>query len=577
MGLYRIPSMAIKVLEASVAEKIAAGEVIQRPASVVKELVENSIDAGAGRISVEIERAGKSLIRVTDDGRGIPRDELALAFEHHATSKVASIDDLARIDTMGFRGEALPSIATVSEIVMVSRSAGGELGGRVEISFGREMGIKDAGAPVGTTVEVRNLFGNLPARSKFLKSDRTEWGRVASIVTDAALVFPGIAFNLARDGETAVNTESHPDILSRIRALFSPSIADSLVPVSAKVGGVGIEGWVGRPDLTRSNMKMVHVYVNRRHVRVPAVTHALKAAFSEYIPKGKCPVAFLFITVPPGTVDVNVHPAKEEIRFRDTSPVHNAVRQAVGRTLTGTAAARPVGTILRGAERRRYNGKIDWQRPLRPVAEKEFGYPAGPARVTPVDVRQYEEERRFLQVHDTYIVVEDEQGVMLVDQHALHERVLLEELKEKFRSRSVEKQNLLIPANVDLAPDEMARLEDIKDGLDDLGLEVEPFGGNTVVVRAVPAFLGKADPAELLLEILENMNPAADRESRMRELIALMACKGAVKAGDRLPGEQIRALLERSKGVDFSGACAHGRPTRILLSMSEIEKMFKRR
>ncbi len=579
--------MSIKVLDPGVAEKIAAGEVIQRPASVVKELIDNAVDAGASRISIEIERAGKSLIRITDDGSGIPKNELPLAFEHHATSKVASIDDLMRIETMGFRGEALPSIAVVSEVVMVSRATGAELGGRIEISFGKEARNSDAGAPVGTSVEVRSLFGNLPARSKFLKSDRTEWGRVADVVTDAALVFTGIAFRLARDGATTMNVESHPNVPSRIKALFSESAADSLVAVNEEAGGVGVEGWVGRPTVTRSNMKMVYVYVNKRRVRVPAVTHALKTSFSEYIPRGRCPVAFLFITVPPGSVDVNVHPAKEEVRFKDTGPVHDAVRRAVGHALAKTGEARLSSEALplsrasfgksRSREPDRYSGEAERERFLRHVADRQSGYAAESTRAASVDIRKYGDVPRFLQVHDTYIIVEDEQGVILVDQHALHERVLLEEFREKFSIRSVEKQKLLIPAGVDLTSDEMARLEEISDGLNDLGLEVEPFGGNTVIVRAVPAFLGKADPGDLIMEIIGNVNPAADRESRLRELMALMACKGAVKAGDRLPAGQVAALLERGRNIDFSGTCAHGRPTRILISLSEIEKMFERR
>lgn len=577
------------------AEKIAAGEVILRPASVVKELVENSIDAGGSRISVEVERAGKSLIRVTDNGRGIPRDELELAFEHHATSKVASVDDLARIDTMGFRGEALPSIAAVSGAAMTSRASGAELGGRVEMSFGGPRRVSDAGAPVGTTVEVRDLFGNLPARLKFLKSDRTEWGRISGVVTHTALMFPEIAFDLARDGETVLSAESHADIPSRIKVLFGTSIAESVVSVHSEIRDVKVDGWICRPDLTRSSMKMVHVYVNRRFVRVPAVTHAMKAAFGEYLPRGRCPVAFLFIAVPPASVDVNVHPAKEEIRFMDPGPVHDAVSEAVRGALAGVRARLGglpsvsdgiTGRRARGKEGRglfrdtvppgRYGRETDREEFLRPVAEKGRGYPEKPTRVTPIDIRRHEGVPRFIQVHNTYIVVEDEQGVMLVDQHALHERILLEELREKFSSRSVEEQNLLIPASVDLGPDEMARFEEIRDGLDDLGLVAEEFGGNTVIVRAVPAILKGVDPADLLLEIIENLKPAADRESRLRELMGLMACRGAVKAGDHLPGEQIMALLERSKDIDFSGACAHGRPTRILLGLSDIERMFER-
>lgn len=577
--------MAIKVLPPDVSEKIAAGEVILRPSSVVKELIENSIDAGAARISVEAEHAGKSLIRVTDDGCGIPGDEIACAFRHHATSKVTSVDDLAHINTMGFRGEALPSVAAVSEMTMISRASGAGLGGRLDVSFGRIGQVIDAGAPFGTTVEVRGLFSNMPARLKFLKSDRTEWGRIASIVTHAALICPQIAFDLVRDGKTVVSAESHPDVISRIEKLFGAPITESLIPVSGGLGEVSLEGWIGTPSLTRNNMNMVHVYVNRRYVRVPAAARALKDSYGEYLARGRCPVAFLFIEVPPSSVDVNVHPSKEEIRFRDTGLVHDAVKHAIRGALANTGAARVLSTSLgKGIARIRRDtpglktagddtgpGKSPGA-----VFERELPYHAD--RVPLIDVRAREQRvRRFMQVHNSFIVVEDEDGVMLVDQHALHERILLEEFKNKLSIRSVEKQRLLIPANVDLTPDEMAGLDEVKDCLSDLGLVVEKFGGNTVVVRTVPALLKAVDPADLLLEIIDGIKPGTDRDSKLRNLIGLMACKGAVKAGDKLSGKEISALLEKAGEIDFSGACAHGRPTHILLTLAEIEKMFGRR
>ncbi len=556
--------MPIQVLPINVSEKIAAGEVIQRPASVVKELVDNAIDSGATRISVDVEQAGKALIRVSDNGSGLPREELPLAFQHHATSKLSSVEDLGMISTMGFRGEALPSIAAVSETVMVSRPPDAALGAQIEVDFGSIGETIEAGSPTGTTVEVRNLFRNLPARLKFLKSDRTEWGRIASVVTHAAAAFPSVGFHLSHNGQRALSVEPHPDIPSRIGRLFDASLADSLSYSMTRLRGLELQGWFSPVHVTRSNMNMIHTYVNSRYVRVPAALRALKDAYGEHLPRGRHPVAFLFLLVPPDAVDVNVHPSKEEVRFEDAGTIHDIVRRAAGDALAGmnTAADARVPSPA--------------GRPS-PVAEGHLPYRASPRPMTPLPSGPLFETAAFLQVHNSYIIVEEDDGILLVDQHALHERILLEELREKMARRSLERQGLLVPLTVNLTPEEMSSLEEIRDCLDEAGITVDDFGRNAVAVRSVPALLKNADPVDLVLEAIHETGGPGDRDSRLRELIARMACRAAVKAGQKLSTEEIAALLQKARETDFAGACAHGRPTRIKLTLADLEKMFERR
>jgi DNA mismatch repair protein MutL len=466
---------------------------------------------------------------------------------------------------MGFRGEALPSIAAVSETVMVSRPSGAELGAQIEVEFGEIGETIEAGGPAGTTVEVRNLFCNLPARLKFLKSDRTEWGRIAGVVTHAAAAFPSVAFDLAHNGKRILSVEAHPDIPSRIGRLFDASLADSLAHAMSRLRGVELQGWFSPVNVTRSNMNMVHMYVNSRYVRVPAALRALKDVYGEYLPRGRHPVAFLFLIVPPDAVDVNVHPSKEEVRFKDAGTIHDIVRRAAGEALAGLGAS--VEARVPSAPSGRPS----------PVAERPLPYRTPPRPTAPLPSGPLFEASGFLQVHDTYIVVEEEDGILLVDQHALHERILLEELKEKMADGSLERQGLLVPLTVNLTPEEMSALAEIRDCLGEAGITVDDFGENAVAVRSVPALLKNADPVDLVLEAVHETASAADRDSTLREVISRIACRAAVKAGQRLSRQEIAALLKKARETDFAATCAHGRPTQLKLTLADLEKMFERR
>ncbi|HEY76254.1 MAG TPA: DNA mismatch repair endonuclease MutL [Thermoflexia bacterium] len=571
--------MGIHVLPPEVASQIAAGEVVERPSSVVKELVENSIDAGARDVRVEVRRGGKIFIRVTDDGCGIPAAEVELAFHRHATSKLASADDLQRIATLGFRGEALASIAAVSRVTMVTRAAGEEVGTLIRLEGGRVIDRRSSGRPPGTTVTVEDLFFNVPARRKFLRSDLTERRHIDAWLTRYALAYPHLRFTVVHDGRETFRSPGNGRVREVLVAVFGPEVGSALleIPEEAGVDGrIRVSGFVSPPSIHRANRGHITLFVNGRWVQDARLTYAVIQAYHTLLPTGRYPVAVVQIDLPPEEVDVNVHPAKVEVRFRDADGVFRAVQRAVRRAVVGGAPVPSVSppTPARWAERDRStvaHRLVEVPRaepaavPLQPSLEPSVR----PGGLPPLRV--------IGQVGGTYIVAEGPDGLYLIDQHAAHERVLYEEMMAR-REEGVPSQRLLEPAMVEVGPEVAPLVEARLETLARLGLEVEPFGGNHFLVRSLPAVLAHARPAEVLLEVAEALGEARSPvEQEVEEAIVRGICKrAAVKAGQVLTREEMEALIRSLERCTSPRTCPHGRPTMIRITAEQLAREFGR-
>ncbi|MBI4615395.1 MAG: DNA mismatch repair endonuclease MutL [Planctomycetes bacterium] len=585
----------IQKLPRSVVDRIAAGEVIERPACVVKELVENSIDAGAKRIDVEVEGAGLSRIRVVDDGCGIPSGELALALESHATSKLAGAEDLFAVRTLGFRGEALASIASVSHVTLVSRPAGASGGAVLSNRGGTLEPVYPAGAPPGTSVDVADLFFNVPARRHFLKSARTEMGHVQRAMERLSIPRAGIEFRLSSGGRGAVRVPGEATLRDRVAAFFGNELARRLAEVTSEGPDIAVHGLAGPPDLARGNAGGVHFFVNGRFVQDRALLGALADAYRDYLPPRRYPVVFLFVSLDPRDVDVNVHPRKLEVRFRRPDRLFPAVRSAVqaalrpvparasGGPVPLTTADRFAPTIwAAGAVRESAASSSLFRRRSaeRPVGEGGvLETPSGTGTGTEKSARRGRELRCF-QIHDSYIVEETPRGIRLIDQHAFHERILYFRLRARMEEAPLESQVLAVPITVSVDGAELEGVEEARSLLSRAGLDVEPFGPGTVILRRVPAVLRGRDPEPVLREALAAL--AAGRfRGRVVEpldgLLASLSCRAAVKAGDPLTEAQIRDLLKQRDTVPHADTCPHGRPTTVEISLEELAKQFHRR
>jgi DNA mismatch repair protein MutL len=540
----------IRRLAPGVVARIAAGEVVERPASVVKELVENAIDAGARRITVEIEGGGLTLIRVSDDGSGIDADDLPLAFERHATSKLTSDDDLERIASLGFRGEALPSIAAVADVDCLTRTADAPHAWLLKVRDDEPQPAEPATRNVGTTMTVRDLFGQLPARRKFLRGRSGQNGQVVNLISNVAMAFPEVAFCLIVDGRHAIETVGDGDLASAVAAVHGRGIADYLSviePDETEDDRVIVGGCLGWGEATLPTRAGITLLVNRRWVQSRALTYAVDEAYRTLVPVGRFPVAVLDLRLPPGDVDVNVHPRKSEVRLLHERAAFASVQRAIRRTLAGAIGPRP--TSLLGADdplAASANGG-DWAAGLRVLG----------------------------QAGGTYIIAEGAAGIYLVDQHAAHERVLFEELHEAWEHRQ-ERQAMLEPAVLTLAPRSTAVARDHLDALAEVGYEVEPFGDDALLVRSVPAALTVRDPLGALALALESAADEAPPADWRERLAILFACHSATRAGDRLAPEEMAALLNRLGEADLCQACSHGRPTAILLSHHQLAREFGR-
>ncbi len=704
----------IKQLPTSVINKIAAGEVIERPASIVKELMENSVDAGAKRVDVTIEKGGSELVRVADSGCGISPDQLTLAVTSHATSKIRDADDLFSVDTLGFRGEALASISEVSQFVIRSRPSGQDAGFEFEVNGGQHGEIVPCGCPPGTIIEVRNLFFNTPVRRKFLKTNQTEMGHIGEAFTRIALGNPDVHFTLTHNNKTIHELPQVESWSERIGHFFGEQLRDSLIAVENEGDDIKLNGFVANPTQTRGNNRMQYLFLNGRHIRDRALQHALGEAYRGLILTGRFPIAFVRLEMPADWVDVNVHPAKLEVRFQEGGRLYSQLLGTLRNRFLSTDLTAQVESVAAGtenaipgrdvrpasgqpaphltaAEQRDSAGGSTWQPSASPSALEgshpgpvsesqsslDLNYRPGSASIVGIggigsddhhaddhrpddhlpgttsgeggfpfssapgsapgsepgsapgsepnvgsvmgrsggaipSFRRFESGQSFgqsslsstdsetdqrvpideveagsattrrttvLQIQNRYLVTEGDEGMIVIDQHALHERILYEQLREKVLSGKMEMQRMLVPEPVSLSPAEAATAVEAADLLAEIGIEIEPFGGDTVLISSFPTMLGQLRPAEVLRSMIDQLisegkNP--DRRDTVDELLHMMSCKAAIKAGDRLSSEEMEALVEHRHLCQDSHHCPHGRPTTLVFSRQELDKHFKR-
>ena len=586
----------IKVLPESLANRIAAGEVVERPASVVKELVENSIDAEAKEITIHIKAGGRRLIKVMDNGKGMEGDDALLSLERHATSKISEDEDLFRVSTMGFRGEALPSIASVSKMRIITKSSGSLAGTQIYCEGGKIRDVSEAGCPTGTIVEVNALFYNTPARLKFMKTEMTEFGHIADTVTQTALTNSDIHFKLFRNDKLTVNAPGTGDPLNRAVELLGKDIHRNLYPVSLKGDSIEITGFISQPNFTRSTGKAIYTYVNNRYIRDRVVNHAIMEAYRTFIMKGRYPVVILFINIPFDQVDVNVHPTKREVRFREQGTVHGRIVEALSATLRERPWIKQKSVIreeisFSGTKTENYSygveeAVLDYSPSEKGIHIPEQETVSRKEPVPPEQIRFVREDSLFFsgltpvgQVKDSYIVCSCDEGLILIDQHAAHERVIFETFKKKSGGSGVPCQRLLIPHRLELNYGQAGILEQQLDKLSDFGFVIEPFGGDTFIIKAVPRILMETDYAQIILDIIDELRTYGTSlkfEESVEKILVLMACHGAVKAGQRLNRTEIETLLGKLDSVGAPTHCPHGRPLLKKITYDEIERMFKR-
>lgn len=613
----------IHILPEKLANQIAAGEVVERPASVVKELVENALDAGAARVEVTVRNGGKTEIRVADDGHGMGREDALLSVDRHATSKLRSPEELAAIRTLGFRGEALPSIGSVSRFSLETAERDGD-GTRVLVTAGQVAGVEECARRRGTTVSVRSLFFNVPARAKFLRTTAAENRAIGEVVTTLALAQPHVAFTLDPGGRDLLQLPGASTVAERISAIWGADAADELIPVAHRTGGVAVTGLVQRPHSSRPGGRRAYLFVNGRAFGDRALVKAVDRAYRTTIPQGVYPSLFLFLEVPDGEVDVNVHPAKAEVRFRDRAGVERAIEEGVRAALAGVEStpaigvravqprpapphepapygARPGFGVHRVHEPRAAYGAAASPTPPADAAD-EAGAPAEPfepqmalfvtgggagaappaaaAPAQPPGAELLGPAPVMWQVHNTYILAETRSGLILVDQHSAHERVLYEEIVRGFDGGDTASQRLLFPITLRLSPAEYALVEQVRGVLERAGFEVEPFGGRAIIVNSVPNPHPYFDAERCLREMIAELTSGSQLVSSARtqhQRIALsMACKGAIKAGQKLTQREITELFDRLFATELPYHDIHGRPTVIQLSMAELHRRFGR-
>jgi len=611
----------IRQLDARIVNKIAAGEVIERPASVVKELLENSVDALATRIDVEIEEGGSQRIRIVDDGEGIDSDDILLSVAAHATSKIRTAEDLFGVHTMGFRGEALASIAEVSRFTIRSRTAEAISGTELIVDYGEVGTPHPASGPPGTSFDITGLFENTPVRRKFLKRPSTEFGHIVEQFTRTALAHPRLHMSLTHNGRDVFDLPPTDRLFDRLELFYGGELAESLIWIENESDGCRLWGYVGHPSQTKSSRKGQYLFLNGRPISDRSLSHALTEAYRGLVMVGRQPIAFLFLEIPAELVDVNVHPTKAEVRFQDSQQHYRLVLSTIRTTFLGL----PLETSLRvdstaapgpgpgsGPHQQQLSisqppgtatSPLKWSTPNQPAAApaagpgfpapqtSDFATAADPnaeptASAVEVQINHDQDHPvttaagvRGIQVHDCYLVIETAEGVAVIDQHALHERVLYEQFKQRVLEGRVEQQNLLVPETVELSASEAAVVEESAELLGSLGFSIEPFGTNTVLVQAYPAMLRRPDFPELLrdlAETLEQPGQSPERRDILESLLQMMACKAAIKAGYRLSTEEMASLLEQSHLIDDAHHCPHGRPTALVLSRNELDRQFGR-
>ncbi len=635
----------VRLLSEHVANQIAAGEVVERPASVAKELLENALDAESARVEIQTEHGGRSLVRVTDDGFGMSRDDALLALERHATSKISIAEDLENIATLGFRGEALPSIAAVSRFTLTTRERDASAATQIIVSAGKIREVKEVGAPQGTSIEVRSLFFNLPARRKFLRSDNTENSYIQHITVLHALAHPRVAFKLIQDERELFHFASAEDLQGRIRELFGAQLSRELLPVNFSSGGVRVHGFIARPGVSRSNRSDEYLFVNNRPVDAKTIHFALLEGFHTALMKGRYPVAFLFVELDPTQVDVNVHPTKREVRFRDDASVRYAVTEAI-RAALGEAAVKPISSATVGRQSfaaakgsatfqvaNQQSSQAGTPVPPNPNASETLalssthhrplttpipsvqpfnlepspppvpsptqtalglkipqvsGFIPSPSTSAPIPISSTTSLRLLGVVSALYVLAESNEGLVVIDQHAAHERVLFEQMLQKLDAAPVPAQRLLLPETVEFSHRDAAFLREHLDQLRRIGIGIEEFGQNTYLIESLPDFLvcfrqkgiGHLTLQQIFLNIVDELfQSGADLRARRLDetAIATTVCRHAVKARDPLKLAEIEALLRDLAKCDLPYTCPHGRPTMIQISHAELEKKFGRK
>jgi DNA mismatch repair protein MutL len=604
----------IRQLPVELVNQIAAGEVIERPASVVKELVENSLDAGARRVEIDIEEGGARLIRVRDDGGGIDSDDLPLAISAHATSKIASFDDLERVATLGFRGEALPSIASISRFALTSKPAAQAHAMRVEVDGGKPQAPRPAQHPAGTTIEVRDLFYNVPARRKFLRAERTEFGRIDELIASLALVHTGVEFRLSNNGKPVRLLRAAADaatIAARVGDLLGEEFLQQSLRIEHAAAGLRLAGWVGLPTASRAQADQQYFYVNGRLVRDKIVAHAVRQAYADVLFHGRHPAFVLFLELDPLGVDVNVHPAKHEVRFREARLVHDflyrTLNDALAETRAGTApsiaaAPLPIPAAANAYAFGNWRGQsslgLGAREPLADYAAL-LGGAAGPANVAAPAAYSGVDNAAFAaslaaadsgeappplgyalaQLHGIYVLAQNAHGLVLVDMHAAHERITYERLKTAQAGQGIRSQLLLVPLSISLGEREAACVEDQAARFAELGFELQRSGPQSVVVKRLPTLLDGADATQLIRDVIADLRTQGDSrriEQAGNDVLATMACHGSVRANRRLSLPEMNALLRDMEATERSGQCNHGRPTWVQLSINELDRLFLR-
>jgi len=598
----------IRLLPDTVASQVAAGEVVERPASVVKELIENSIDAGARKIEIMIHRGGISLIRVVDDGSGMDRDDALLSLERHATSKIRSAADLQAIGTLGFRGEALPSIASVSRFRLTSREPDAIAGTEVLVNGGKIDIVRDGGEAPGTQVEVRSLFYNLPARRKFLRSENTESRNIEHQIHLQAIGHPEIGFTLVRDDRLVSQLPATATLTDRIRDLYGPSLLERLIEIDGNASSkIQTSGFIGQAGLSRQTRAQQLFFVNGRAIESGLITAAVREGYHTALMKGQYPVTFLFLTLDSGAVDVNVHPAKREVRFRDPTAVRNAIVLSVRQTLERSriewqekfrapapssltevkipapAMAQPQLEAAVGPENVRGRDRpAEFSPPSRFVPDNRRESEAG--GIAPSSTRRTATAPQQFQIigvlNKLYVLMENADGLVLVDQHAAHERILFEELRRRMEEEGVPAQRLLLPQTIDLPPRDADWIDRNMSILQKMGIGIESFGSNTFKIDSLPSFLNVSDPTQFMRKVIDDLKSASNSSSAMRlgeEMIAKTVCRHAVKANDPLRYLEVEKLIQDLLECDLPYCCPHGRPTMIQISLAELEKKFGRK
>lgn len=593
--------MAIRQLPDHLINQIAAGEVVERPASVVKELVENSLDAGASRIDIDVEAGGARQLRIRDDGLGIPKDQLALALSRHATSKIASLDDLECVASLGFRGEALPSVASVSRLTMISRAKGADTAYLVKTQSGQHSDVEPHALNAGTQIEVRDLFFNTPARRKFLKTEKTEFRHIDQIVRRLALAHASVAFTLTHNGRTVLSLPSarnEQERDTRVGLLLGDAFIESCIRVEHEAAGVALSGWLALPTFSRSQPDMQHTFINGRWVRDKTLMHAVKLGFRDVLFHGRHPAYVLMLSLDPARVDVNAHPAKHEVRFRDSRSVHEYVFRTVESVLSdtrpGADAARPAPTSWQPArstasfavDGKAVQGGLELMARAASISDTVVAsQPSGVAEPTLMPPEENDATSgpplgfAIAQLHGVYILAQNTAGLVLVDMHAAHERITYERLKRDFANRAVIRQPLLVPVRVAVASRELQLVEQYQGVLGEMGLIVERGGQESVVVREVPSLLGEGDAEQLLRDVLSDLaeQGASDRLTGMTdEMLSTMACHHSVRANRSLTTGEMNALLRDMERTERSDQCNHGRPTWTQLSMKALDQLFLR-